>query len=114
MKFIIKSKGGDESKSFANQFDAICRARKNELLEEEFSTHTKKLEEINTLEKKINYWCDNLPTYSLLKPLSYETEVYKLNSIRLTRKERDLLFSSEINRLINNELDTFCSTSILS
>ena len=52
MKFIIKSKGGDESKSFANQFDAICRARKNELLEEEFSTHTKKLEEINTLEKK--------------------------------------------------------------
>ena len=67
----------------------------------EYILHITKLNELDSLEKQIEYWCEHLPTKSLFQPLKCEDQIFKLKHNKV---HTQILLAKEMDRLDASEL----------
>ena len=87
--------------------------QKDSMKREDYMLHTAKLNKLDTLEKKIEYWCEHLPTESLLRPLISEDLKYELYFDRYKKSNIHILLAKEMDRLDASEFYKPISDSIL-
>ena len=87
--------------------------QKDVMEKKEYILHTTKLNEFDSLEKQIEYWCEHLPTKSLFQPLKCEDSKYELDFDRYKTSDILIVLENEINRLQASETDSLLSFSIL-
>ena len=75
--------------------------QKDVMEKKEYIIHTTKLNELDSLEKQIEYWCEHLPTKSLFHPLKCEDQIFKLKHNKV---HTQILLAKEMDRLDASEL----------
>ena len=95
-------------------FDQFEKERDGYLSEDEFELHTNNLNELNSLEKQIDYLTEALPNYSILKPLKFENQIYQLDYSRYQKSHKELILTKELERLFDHQINNLESTRILN
>ena len=77
---------------------------------DDYKLHTAKLNELNSLEKQIEYWFKHLPKISLFQPLKFKNEEFKF---KYNKDNTQILLAKEMERLDASEFFKPISDSFL-